>query len=493
MTQRISGWKLSQLLLFFGAMSSTCEAGSEGSGDLSGQAAPASQGSASVAEEGLENPGQERSAGRPTGSTAGVINVFGDDFLTSGKFRRSGKSRLFGEEANVIRPRLHVYGEYTTMAGGGEFRRETAEFFLQRVGRGSIAQVGHSLVLDANLQLTGTEKVQARFRPFDNNKLRPSIYRFRNTTNLDDDTLHLDANPDLLWFQGDLGEMFDFLDPESRYPLDFNVAGGIIPIYVQDTYLLSDEMVGLAIAKNNIYFPAVSNWNVMVFAGFDGIDARFNQPEVFSSDNQARLYGVSSYLDWRRAYIETTLAYLHARKDDSASEYFLGVSATKALGLWGVTGRMLFNTGSATDNGVGQMYVLETNRPLTRQHTFYGNFFSGTSGWHAISTRNPMQRIGLGFFQNKFGMPPVLKRNGTDSAGAALGVKFRFKNNEVYVNPELALLKDRSDIGNDQMALSLEVGAKLTSRLFLRAELRAIFNSEFGNEYGVAFPLVMKF
>lgn len=400
------------------------------------------------------------------------LNLFGDDFLTPGPLHNFGNWKWFGKEANAIRPRFDIYGEYRLVAVGSRVNNNTQGEISQRVN------------LEMNLQLTGTERIHARVRPLDEPN-RPYIRRFQDDLSLGDNTFQFDFKQDTFWFEGDLGEIFDFIDPDNRHPLDINIAVGYIPLIAHNNYLLNDNLIGVTISKNNLYFSSISNLNLLVFGGIDKID-------TFADEDDASLIGSSAFVDWYNFFFEITSAYLHHKHNDNLSQYHFGVSTTKTIGLFGVALRTLLNTGDDEGNGDGYLVVLETNHPFKGNHLVYANFFYGSDGWNPISGGN-MGRVGLNFRKDELSSFPYLSNTGIDNIGGALGAKLFLLNSTLTLSPEVSFVIDHSPTDNDQVAIGMETQYKLSNHFLLKNNLIWKHNSQLKNDYGNRIELLFKF
>ncbi len=331
--------------------------------------------------------------------------------------------KWFGRRGYQWEPRLVVYGSYELFAAayqqGGE-RRDG---------------IGHQLLLDADLPLTGTERFHVQFRPLGRDNTGGSILYLSDPHGYDDNSTLI---PQRWWFEGELQSIFGSWITNPRVQLDVNVTAGQFPFTLHNGLLMNDDITGIVLGKNTFTSTPFSNINTQVFYAFDDVDAF-----PVSSD----LFGVHLTGDYRLAFLEFSYSKLLHGSDDSRDSEFYAFSGTKFFGPLSLTGRAMFKEGDEGGSGDGQLFVLESNHTLRPPDAVcqatgvelmvsYLNVFKSTSGWNPISGGN-YNRV-----RNLFVVNPLLAIAAgvgpADRQGVVLGSQlFRHSQDESWI-PEVA-------------------------------------------------------
>ncbi len=176
---------------------------------------------------------------------------------TSGIYEPSGT--LLGEK-NPLLPGLAVYGDW-----------RTAVAFNQNNGK-EIGQIATRLNLDVDFKITGTERIHAFFTPITEDN-RFTRYEFGGRDADRQGNLEFDAEPQTLFFEGDLGSLYTgFSGNEASFDLPFTV--GLFPLFLQNGIWANDAILGGAFslpAKNSAAL-GLSNFDITFFAAFDDVD-----------------------------------------------------------------------------------------------------------------------------------------------------------------------------------------------------------------------------
>lgn len=325
-----------------------------------------------------------------------------------------------GPGGYVWEPRFVGYGSYQLFGFGIEQNRQRQ------------AAVGHQLICDLDLRLTGTERFHVQFRPLGRQNTGGSYYQF---TSPDGYVNNGTGEPQRYWFEGELASMFGgYIDPFAVR--DIHLTAGRFPYALHNSLLINDEILGVVINKNTLYAGRFSNINLQTFYGFNDVGTYPN------SDAQA--YGVNAFVDYRRAFLIATYAYANSDRDNTRNAHYAAFSGTQLFGPLTLAARALFKFGDPGGIGGGQLYVLESNytrvfdhRPLGVEYgVFYANAFRATSGWSSLGGSN-FNRLWASFEVNPLvriaaGLPA------NDTWGAAAGVQlFRHHEDESLI-PEVA-------------------------------------------------------
>jgi len=344
--------------------------------------------------------------------------TFGPEFLGADPVLGHGK--WCGPCGYHWEPRLVVYGSYQVFAAAFELAQQRQD------------AVGHQLLVDIDLRLTGTERFHVQYRPLGRRNTGGSFYRFQNPAGYVDNST---GEPDRYWFEGELASIFgSHVSPFA--PLDYHVTVGRFPVALHNSLLMNDDVLGVIVNKNTIYLGALSNLNVQAIYAFNDVDA--------FDDNAGRMAGLNASADYRRMFFEATYAFVEHEFDGDRNRHYAALSGTKLLGRWTLAARSLFTWGDRRGHGDGQIYVLESNRGRVfdaqpcgvESAVLYLNAFKATAGWRPISGGN-FDRLRTAFEVNP--LITISARGAAEETwGAALGVQlFRHHRDESFT-PEIA-------------------------------------------------------
>lgn len=337
-------------------------------------------------------------------------------FQAASGIRRSRLGWL-GPGEYTWEPRFVGYGGYQLFG-----------FAFEQAGQRSDA-VGHQLLIDLDLRLTGTERFHVQFRPVGERNTGGSFYEFNDSEFFDNST----ATPDRYWFEGDIHSILGWGNDvhASRY---LNFLAGKFPFQLHKSLLLNDDILGVVLSRNNLRFRDASNVNLQLFAGFHDVDT--------FPDIDTNIYGVHASVDYKRQLYEATYAFANSAFDREA--HYAGFSGTRFFGPRTIAARALFKFGDESGTGSGQLITLETNRTRVFEHepfgihhgVFFCNAFWASEGWNSMGGGN-LNRLRTAFEVN----PLVRLAAGPaqqDTYGVALGVQlFRHHEDESLI-PEFA-------------------------------------------------------
>lgn len=377
-----------------------------------------------------------------------------DDYLGSNLITFNPRWSWLGAQGFQWEPRLVGYGRYELFGALYE------ENDTRRDG------IGHQLILDFDLALTGTERIHLQFRPLGEDNSGGSFWQLNDPTGYDDNSTGV---PQRWWIEGEFQSLFGHWLRDAHHQWDVNFTLGKFPFLLHNGLLMNDEIIGVAIGKNTILDTPLSNLNVQLFYAFDDVDAF-----PVSSD----LLGLHVTGDYRHAFLEATYARLFHSQSSGFDTDYLAFSATKFFGPLTLAGRVMakFNQNAATGNG--QLYVLESNYTRLPAEWFthatgiestvtYVNLFKATSGWSPISGGN-FDRV-----RNTFTLNPLLNiaagRAPAETIGAAVGVQLFRHHEDESIIPELAVEEQSADTA---WGVGLRYQRKLCPRVFL--EIRGL-------------------
>jgi hypothetical protein len=404
----------------------------------------------------------------------------------------------FGRK-NPTAPAFSVYGDWrSAMARNNN-------------GGGPVDVLATRLNLDMDWKLTATERLHAFFRPLDHNT---EFTRCEHSSAFSGTRCEaeLDAKPETLFFEGDLGAIASGLrDRYSAFDLPFAV--GKIPLLLQNGVWLEDAFTGFAatLPARNSPRLGISNMDVTFFAGFDDVDSggvRDARGGVANRD--AHVYGVTSFIEANRGYWELGYAYTQDRSSPSHDQSYHNVAAafTRRYGGWlSNSVRLIQNFGqereaSAPRTANGTLLLIEnslvTRRPLTLVP--YLNLFFGhdrpQSVARAVDAGGILKNTGVNFETDGLTGFPRLDDTANNTRGGALGVEYLFDLQQQVV-VEIATVRPHGDaartIAGAQSALGVRYQRNLSKAWLLRADAIALDRQNARDAGGVRFELRRKF
>lgn len=374
------------------------------------------------------------------------------DFLGADPIAPWTGLKWFGDEGFQWEPRFVTHGSY-----------EVFGLFLEQGGtRQDI--VGHQLIVDLDLRLTGTERAHVQFRPLGRRNTGGSFFQLDDPTGYDDNSTGI---PDRWWIEGEFNSLFAGLIDDDFTPLDYHITVGKVPYAVHNSLLINDEVTGVIVNKNTFLIPPLSNLNLQGFYFFDDVDT--------ATPHSTELVGMHASADWRNAFIEGTVAYVSHSDDNSFDSRYAAISATQFFGPITVAGRALFKGGDEARTGDGALFVAESNLTRAMPHevschtgidhaVIYGNFFKATSGWSPISGAN-FNRL-----RSTFSVDPLVRigqgLNPADTVGASIGVQLFRDHEDESFTPEVAWEQPQ---GDSVWGVGLRWQRKLGPQIYLDA------------------------
>lgn len=353
---------------------------------------------------------------------------------------------LFGEQ---VTPRLDL---------NGSLRYQTLGFRLQGVTTGLMVPEAN---FDLNFQLTATQRIHGLWRPIERGFRKPTFQQFApDNTGW---TVQASGEPARLWYEG---QPLTGLTPRDSFPLDFNVAGGRLPLSFHNGIWFNNTFDGFAISKNNIQVGNLANLNVIYFLTRGQTQGGLTETE--KREARKNVTGLTAYSDWLDYYFE--ISWARSYDNDPTRELpadldrdFWGISVTRTFDFAGVSLRALGSSSNASRRR-GELYVLETEKEFLGVRG-YATVFGGTSNWLPVSQEgSTLSRLGVLFTFDRLTPFPGLNPRGADSVGGVLGVIFKPRGVVTYT-PEVGWLIDTSQQGNDQFGGAFQIQADVASLL----------------------------
>ncbi len=299
------------------------------------------------------------------------------------------------------------------------------------------AAIGAQLLLDLDLRLTGTERFHVQYRPIGERGTGGSYYQFSDPDGWVDNST---ATPDRYWFEMEVESVFGrFLG--ATQPLDYHIAAGRFPFQLHNSLLMNDDVTGVVVNKNNIYFADFSNLNIQLLAAFDDVDT--------FGDEEGRVFGTHLTADRHHVFWEASYMFSQHRNRSLFDAHYLAASRTQLFGPMTVAGRGFLRVGKETaprQEEVSGLLVLETNytrvfdsKPLDIEHgVFFANAFYVSDGWSPIAGGN-FNRLTTAFEVNPLINIASGRQAGVHDVGLSAGVQlFRHHEDESFV-PEISI------------------------------------------------------
>ncbi len=382
----------------------------------------------------------------------------------------------------VWQPRLWIFGTLRT----------AIQSFDNGVDPG-ITEWASRFDLFANLQLTGTEKILVGIRPLDRNRFSEFTRyswspenSFRDETNVDIRTL---------FFEGDFGSLFPFLDPKGTKPIDFGFSVGRQPLVFQDGILINDTVDAVGVVRNNIHLPGVSNLRATAVYGWGELDS--NRP-----DPDATMIGLFLAADLPVSTVEIDGIYVKDDGQGNDGSFHFGASATQRIGELNTTFRANASTAEDRDTvGVSDGVLLSAELSFTPHRSDDNVYFNAfwaidnyTQAGREPVVGGPLATFGILFASVSLGnYLSELSSRANEVAGGALGYQAFWDQHRKNLVFEIAGRFDTSGKGNDDIALGIQYQQKLTQRLLWQIDTFYSFQDGRDDAFGGRMELLYQF
>jgi hypothetical protein len=413
---------------------------------------------------------------------------------------------LFGEK-NPARPQLLMFGD---------LRFGTA---YNDNGAIDTAQAAVRLNLNLDLRLTATERIHYFVRPFDRVRTaRVTRVEFggKQRDLFGDHEILLDAEPEALFFEGDLGQIWAGLIREYNLH-DIPITFGLTPLFFQNGIWMEDAVLGgaIAIPALNSSTLDISNMDITFFGAGNNVTTRaLVEPNGGFNDQQAKIVGTAIFIEAREFYIEAGYGYTHdsrvGRFGDFSYHNLTAAITKRWFGKVSNSLRVIANLGQDPGRGFRQTadgwIVLIENSLITHLPSTlipYANFFVGHDRPQSLArdfgAGGILKNTGINFETDGLTGFPRLDDTAQNMAGGAIGIQYLFALNQQVVF-ELAgetPLGDDVEPGRlargDQIAFGARYQRPLNKSWILRTD--AIYGSREGAEdlAGVRAELRLKF
>ncbi|MBG90148.1 MAG: hypothetical protein CMO80_25065 [Verrucomicrobiales bacterium] len=338
-----------------------------------------------------------------------LLIEWGDDFLGTGNLQKG--IRL--PTGAVWSPNFWVFGEFRsalqTFDPGNNPRR---------------TEWANRLDLFANLELSPTERVLVGFRPLDRNG-RFTGYTFEPASGRggDEDFTENSLVPRTFFFEGEFGEIFPLIDASDSANYDYGFSIGRQPFSLQDGLLINDDALDMiGITRNALLPRGGAHYRITGFFAANEVDRNNNSP-----DNDALVFGLSTFFDYPKSTIEADAIYVNS---GDANGFYAGIGGIQRIGKISTTFRI--NQSVALDDespqvATGTLLFSEASySPAYTHDNIYANAFLGIDNFSSAVrgpvAGGPLGRIGILFAAvglGNYGAP--LSNRPNRAVGGAVG------------------------------------------------------------------------
>ena len=226
----------------------------------------------------------------------------------------------------VWQPSLLVFGTLRTAVQS--FEPDTA-------AGGRITELSTRLDLFANLALTGSERLVAGIRATDGQGRFTSYFFEHPDPDLDGEFRdEIDADLEVLFFEGEIGEIFPNLDRDDFGSLDLGFSVGRQNLLFQEGLLINDTIDGFGLTRNTLLPGNSSNFRITAFYGWGNVDTSRG------AERDGEMFALLTSTDLRKSTVDADVAYV--RTDDATGDLIAaGISAVQRLGRTNSSFRLL--------------------------------------------------------------------------------------------------------------------------------------------------------
>lgn len=409
---------------------------------------------------------------------------------------------IFGEK-NRIWPQLILFGDSRTAVAYNDNDAQEA------------GEIATRLNLFFNLQLTGTDRILAFWRPLQDGA-EFTRWEFAGPDRNRRVQVQSERAPNTLFYEGDLGAFIAGLTDEYQ-SYDLPVSFGLMPLLFQNGIWMEDAIVGGAftIPAQNSPALGITNYDVTFFGGISDVntDAFVNQNGVKDAD-QAMVLGVAGFFDVAEGYLE--LGYAHILDKNSSpvtgggDQSYHNITAAFSKRYFGAVSnatRVVANFGQNPGGGLaktadGFVVISEnsfiTNMPLTLIP--YANFWIGHNTPQSVARAGGaggiLRNVGLAFETDNLTGFPTLDPTARDTLGGAIGLQYLFALDQQLVVEAATVIPWGDEAGpaiDNEYALSARYQIPITNQLILRADAIYGVKESRDDVFGARFEVRVKF
>ena len=361
---------------------------------------------------------------QPIPSRPPLILELNEKFLDSG-FLSQGVELPTGA---VWRPSLWVFGQFRT----------ALQYFDNRGPTTPVAESASRLDLFGQVNLSSTERLLIGLRPLDEElatRREFTSYDF----NLDRTLDGWNADFQTLFFEGDFGEIFPWLDPYDSKLLDLGFSVGRMPLLAQQGLLINEDMIdAVTVTRNTLNGHGNLNLRMTGVYAWNRLNRNSPTTEPNTLDPGSKMVALLTESDFACSTVNLDVAYAYG--DPAFGDLIaFGVSDIRRIhGYHNTYNTSLHVLASFPTDGTtpfaGQGELLFAQTSWTPHHTedlTYVNAFLAidqfTSPTRGPLMGGPLGQTGIVFAApgvGRAGAPVPVRTNNT--AGASLGYQFFF-------------------------------------------------------------------
>ena len=406
---------------------------------------------------------------------------------------------VFGEK-NRIFPQLILFGDSrTAVAYNKNDAKETG-------------QVATRLNLFLNMQLTGTDRILAFWRPLQDGG-NFTRWEFAGPDRNPKVQLQAERGPNTLFYEGDLGATIAGLTDEYQ-SYDLPISFGLMPLLFQNGVWMEDAIIGGAftIPAQNSPALGITNYDITFFGGASQIttDAFINDNGQ-KDDDQAAVAGVAGFFDVNEGYLELGYAHIFDKnKVNGGDQSYHNVTAAFTKRYFGAVSnsmRVVANFGQNPGGGRAKtadgFLLLSENAFITSQPlTFipYANFWLGHNTPQSVARAGGaggiLRNVGLAFETDNLTGFPTLDPTGRDTLGGAIGLQYLFALDQQLVVEAATVIPWGDKAGpaiDNEYALSARYQIPINNQLILRADAIYGIKESRDDVFGARFEVRVKF
>ncbi len=263
----------------------------------------------------------------------------------------------------------------------GEFRTAVQSF---NNGPTEFTEWANRLNLYGNLYLTPTERILVQVRPLDTSG-EFSGYQFGGGDEGSSNALN--GRIRTLFFEGDIGELFPFLDPHDKGQWDLGLAIGRQPLNFQEGILLNDSVDSIGVSRSSMFLFGSSAAHLTGYFGMNELHRNDGR-----SDDDAKIFGMNMGADYFKSTYELDIAYVDGGPSSGGDGVYGGVGQTRRFGHWNSTTRLNLSQALQRETDAvssGWLFSHQLSRTILSSHDiFYLNSFWGIDDY-ASAGRDP--------------------------------------------------------------------------------------------------------
>ncbi len=400
------------------------------------------------------------------------------------------RGRNWFGDTNLVRPKFYLYGDLRSGIASG------------RNAAGRTDNWANRLNLDADLQITDTERFHAFVGPLDDGgaftrwERVAGDFRFRN---------EVDFTPVTAFFEGDVGSILGgAIGESSPFELPFTV--GLVPLLFQNGIWMEDAVTGAAFALPARHSRLLnwSNYDATFFAIFDQI----NSPAFGTDENAAQAFGTAWFIEAYGGYIESGYAFVRDRNNPDRSYHNMTASFTRRyFDRISNSVRVIVNTGQDLDRGDrtadGALLLVENSWITASSLTVvpYANFFYGWDRPQSVARAGVsggiLRNTGINFDTDGLNGFATLDPTANDTAGGSIGIDLIGNDLDRQLLLEASYVTPTGDgnplVPEDQFAIGSRYQFPISHRTLLRFDVMHGWRRGLDDVYGTRMEYRWKF